>query len=267
MMYALAISSVATQLVGLPQALILQNLNNEIRFIVPTPPPVRPKIKTVPFTTDIVLDRHSRSSSYETPIHDLRSAFVRDDDIDRYRCPDSLSRIVSNLSSRVRAYVPLLRSLRTDVPFSADSVRMLDLIMGIEDTHPNAISVIFSIHQLACSNGYTCKDIEVGGPMGEEQHVSAVCRPAQSTTLDFVSMDARDKRVQVNCPRKHMRGGRKLDFTATFPAQKTKVTTRKYCLSWRWFCLHFDHHKRVWMGTAQRPVAKGANENNGRSAR
>ena len=51
--------SVATQLLGLPQALILQNLNDEIRFVVPTPPPIRPKIKTVPFTTDIVLDRHS----------------------------------------------------------------------------------------------------------------------------------------------------------------------------------------------------------------
>ena len=136
--------SIATQLVGLPQALILQNLNNEIRFIVPTPPPVRPKIKTVPFTTDIVLDRHSEKWLRMKRRYMIYDLHLSETMISTDTVPQTLYLVLSRILAReYELTVPLLRSLRTDVPFSADSVRMLDLIMGIEDTHPNAISVIF----------------------------------------------------------------------------------------------------------------------------
>lgn len=237
--------SVATQLLGLPQALILQNLNDEIRFVVPTPPPIRPKIKTVPFTTDIVLDRHSLQwlrMKRRYMIYDLHlSETMISTDTVAQTLYLALSRI---LAREYELTVPLLRSLRTDVPFSADCIRLLDLIVSIEDTHPNAVSVIFSVYQLAASNGYACpKDIQIGA-MGEEQHVSAVCRPTQSTMLDFVSIDARDKRIQVNCPRKSMRGGREsglYGYLARAKATVMKVNMRYVSDG---FSCRFSHHKK-----------------------
>ena len=200
--------SLATQLVGMPQALILQNLNDEIRFVVPTPPPVRPKIKTTPFHTNCVLDRHSidwlilKRRYFMYDLH-LSESFVACETVAQtlYLC---LCRI---LAREYEQTVPLLRSLRTDVPFTSAETRLLDLIMGIEDTHPNAISVIYSICQVAKANGYKPTDEQNKQPPGEEQHVAAVCRHVQDASLDLVSVDTRDQRIETDVPRSNLQGG------------------------------------------------------------
>ena len=153
-----------------------------------------------------------------------------------------LSRI---LAREYEMTVQLLRSLRTDVPFSRDATRLLNLIMGIEDTHPNAISVIFSVYQLARSNGYVLEEGAEGkSAMKEEMHVSAVCRPTTAAMLDVVSMDARDKRIEVNCPRDNMRGGKAAGIYGYLARAKDTVNdiNMEYCSDV--FHTVFETHKR-----------------------
>ena len=70
-------SSETTELLaGIPHALLLSNSNGEISVLVPSVPPVRPRISSVPFSTELVLDRldakwyHALENPYYVyPVH------------------------------------------------------------------------------------------------------------------------------------------------------------------------------------------------------
>ena len=47
---------------GIPHSLLLSNSNGEVSVLVPSVPPVRPAIGTVPFSTELVLDRGDRGT-------------------------------------------------------------------------------------------------------------------------------------------------------------------------------------------------------------
>ena len=109
-----------------------------------------------------------------------------------------------------------------------------------DDTHPNAISVIFSVYQLARANGYVVGKGKKGkSAMGEEMHVSAVCRPTEGIHYrERLQIDAHDKRIEVNCPRNSMVGGRSTGIYVRQPISShncgsripaTSICSRLYC--------------------------------------
>merc|ERR1712159_368340 len=63
-------------LAGIPQSLLLSNANGELSVLVPSVRPVRPMVRSVPFSTELVLDRASvdwqralENEYYLYPVH------------------------------------------------------------------------------------------------------------------------------------------------------------------------------------------------------
>eukprot|EP01050_Picozoa_sp_SAG11_P001547 SAG11_NODE_68_length_18649_cov_29.058005_4_plen_470_part_00 len=250
--------ALATQLIGLPHALILENLNNELRFLVPNIDLVRPRIKIEPFTTKLVLNRESRKW-----LAIKRKYFVYDLHISRtFLCCEKASEALYLCFARLlaRSYeatVPLLPSVRTDVPFSPTEVHFLNQIMEIEDTHPNAISVIYSIYNIAAQNGYELEEPKV--PMREEQHVSALCRPTDVLSLSEVSMDVQDQESTFDCPRASMIGGQKDGIYGYFSYAKKRVMDQdlRY-VRLNFNCLNYDEPDKYLDTWTKAPVEQMA---------
>ena len=52
-------NEMTTQLLdGIPHSLLLSNSNSELSVLVSAWPPVRPQIDAIPFSTELVLERH-----------------------------------------------------------------------------------------------------------------------------------------------------------------------------------------------------------------
>ena len=213
---------VATHLVGLPHALILENLNGELRFVVPNVDLVRPRIKHAPFSTAVVLDRHSSAwlgmgrLYYMYDVH-ISSTFISCDVATAlYLC---LARL---LAREYEAVVPLLRSLKTDIPFTLSEGHLIDQILAVSSPHPSAAALIHTIYKLAVQNGHPeikpTKETKPPAPMAETQHVHCLCRDSESDPEGTkwsrsdsplgVPIDGRDAcDREQNVPRASMTGG------------------------------------------------------------
>ena len=179
---------------GIPHSVLLRNAaQGDSQLLVPVLPPVRPKILTQPFTTDLVMDRSDDAwvlalsqRFFLYPIH-VSSSFI----------------VTKGLSSAL--YLLLLRllhrdydkafhmadSISTDARFSEEQRKIYHaLSFANDDPHPDAHSVRLKVALVTMGCGEQMPwDLtrELAAYIQKSSHVSATCRISLEEELQLLS--------------------------------------------------------------------------------
>ena len=187
-------NSMTTELLaGIPHSLLLSNSNGEMAVLVPSVPPVRPSIASVPFSTELVLDRSDRrwhvaleNPFYVYPVHvslsflystTLASAFYL--------------LLLRYLSRQYRAVVQLVDTVACDTDLTVEENNSLQFMVNLknsEDCHPDAHACRLKISLVMLDSPVALPwdlSVEMSSYVRKLQHVTANCRlsPEEELTL------------------------------------------------------------------------------------
>lgn len=178
---------------GLPHSLLMTTSNGELQILVPTIDPVRPKIGSSPFTTELVMNRSDNPDWYGA----VESTYFL------YPVHVSLSFLFSpTLSSSL--YLLLLRFLNrnyedtfrlastigTDVEFSTEEDVIFQCLGRLDgDNHPDAHAARLKIALVIFDSPVSCPfDLtrQCSRYIQKLPHISAVCRISHAEELELL---------------------------------------------------------------------------------
>ena len=180
-------------LAGLPHSLLLSNSNGEISVLVPAVRPVRPLIRSVPFSTELVLDRADASwaKSLESPYY-LYPVHVSLCFCASTTLASALYLLLLRfLNRQYRAVMQLVDSVASDTDLTAEeahSLHMCNSPANSVDAHPDAHACRLKISLVMLDSPVSPPwdlTIEMSNYVRKLPHVSANCRltPTEELTL------------------------------------------------------------------------------------
>ena len=169
-------------LAGIPHSLLLSNSNGEISVLVPSVPPVRPKIGSVPFSTELVLDRSDakwaaalENPFYVYPVH-VSLCFLYSTTL----ASALYLLLLRYMGRQYRAVVQLSDTIASDTDLAAEeaqSVAFLNSPRNSADGHPDA-------HACRLKISLVMLDSPVSPPWELSVEMSAYVRSAVAHTSD-----------------------------------------------------------------------------------
>lgn len=217
---------------GIPNCLLLENIDGEKALMVPNSLPLRPMVETERMGTDVVFTRGQKEwldnievRHYLYPIH-LSHAFMF--------AADTLSSALYLLLLRflARQYheaSQLVQSCISDTALSGEEQQIFEEICRIEDCHPNAHAIRCKISLSTADSAMNPswdKAQEIKHYINKQAHVSANCRLLPSEELMLMESLAltRSLRNRKNYLDKLSQGGGDLELVLPKYPQPEVIT-------------------------------------------
>ena len=129
----------ASLIAGIPHSLVLSNSNGELSLLVAADAPVRPNISSIPISTELVIDRHSRQWAaalenpyYLYPVH-ISLSFLYSTTL----ASALYLLLLRYLNRQYQAVVRLVDTVSTDTKLTREESSTLHfLTKHSRDTHP-----------------------------------------------------------------------------------------------------------------------------------
>eukprot|EP00808_Paulinella_micropora_P025052 g59667.t1 len=167
---------------GLPHSLLMSNREGEKQVLVPVLPPVRPRVGTQPFTTQLVLDRSQdkwlsalSQRFYLYPVH-VSLSFLIPQGIN----PSLYLLLLRFLQRDYAAAYRIADAVATDSGFNTEGRHIFDLVRAIDDDfHPDAIGLLAKLALVTLDSGVDppCHIARNhANLLTRYQHISGLCR-------------------------------------------------------------------------------------------
>jgi hypothetical protein len=178
-------------LAGIPHSLLLSNSNDELSVLVPAWPPCRPAVDSVPFSTELVLDRSSRKwydqlehPYYMYPVH-VSLSFLYSTTL----ASALYLLLLRYLNRQYKAVVRLVDTVGTDSALTKEEAEILAFTTCSKvspDKHPDAFAARLKISLVMLDAPLKLPwDLsrEMAGYLLRLEHVSADCLLAPEEEL------------------------------------------------------------------------------------
>jgi thiol-disulfide isomerase/thioredoxin len=195
----------SSMLAGIPHSLLLSNSNDELSVLVPAWPPCRPAVDSVPFSTELVLDRSSRKwydqlehPYYMYPVH-VSLSFLYSTTL----ASALYLLLLRYLNRQYKAVVRLVDTVGTDSALTKEEAEILAFTTCSKvspDKHPDAFAARLKISLVMLDAPLKLPwDLsrEMAGYLLRLEHVSADCLLAPEEELTLLKKcicDVADKR-------------------------------------------------------------------------
>jgi hypothetical protein len=185
----------AKLMVGIPHALLVANLRGEQQLLVPLLPPYRPSVASLPFSSELVLDRSDAQwfkdlsqHFYLYPVH-VSQSFLMTRGLN-----SALYLLLLRLLNRDYSIAfRMCDGIATDSKFSAEGTQIFHaLAFASDDMHPDAHAVRLNVLLVTIESGVTAPwDLtsELAYYIAKLPHVSADCVLSEQEELQLLSSD------------------------------------------------------------------------------
>ena len=200
-------------LAGLPTSLLLSNSNGEMSVLVPSVPPCRPAIATVPFSTELVMHRSDKTwyaalenPYYIYPVH-VSLSFLYSTTL----ASALYLMLMRYLNRQYHQVVRLVDTVASDTDLTLEENNSLQFMTSSKvsrDCHPDAHACRLKISLVMLDSPVALPwdlSVEMGAYVRKLQHVSADCKLSEGeelTLLKHCVCDPADRRFdpEVHTP-------------------------------------------------------------------